>query len=77
MSDGTEVLLCVNEGLLFEHGKSLFSMPQIRHFKHHLDDTPWCFGGKGCIDTLEGHGLLFHLNHGVLTAKYVIQQKMK
>ena len=38
-SDGTEVLLRVNEGLLFEQGKSLFSTTQIKHFKHHTDDT--------------------------------------
>ncbi len=68
-SDSMEVLIHVNEGLLFEHGKSLFSTTQIRHFKHHVDETLRCFGGKGCIDTLEGHRLLFHLDHGMLTAK--------
>ena len=69
ISDGTEVLLCVNEGLLFERGKSLFSTTQIRHFKHHVDETLQRFGGKECINTLEGHHLLFHLNHGILIAK--------
>ena len=66
-SDGTELLIRVNEGLLFEHGKSLFSTTQIRHFKHHVDETPR--RGKRCIDTLEGNRLLFHLDHGILTAK--------
>ncbi len=68
-SDSTEVLLHVNKGLLFKPGKSLFSMTQIRHFKHHVDDTLQHFGGKRCIDTLVGHRLLFHLDHGVLIAK--------
>ncbi len=45
-SDGTEVLIHVNKVLLFEHGKSLFSTTQRRHFKHHVDEIPQRFGGE-------------------------------
>ena len=42
-----------------------------------MDDTPRCFGGKGYIDTLDGHQLMFHLYHGVLTICCPTNEEMK
>ncbi len=75
--DGIKVLIHVNKGMLDEQGKSLFSTTQIRHFKHHVDDTPQQFGGKRFIDILKGHQLLFHLDNGVLITIFCLQTDEK
>ena len=54
-SDGTTVLLRVNEGLILGGTKSLLSSNQIRAFGHRVDDVPTKYLGSQRLETADGH----------------------